>query len=278
MSRALIIPDVDFSTNKLDTVTFGTVPCTAISLSDSTKTLTTIGGTATLTASLTPPNTTDTLTWTSSDNTVVSVSNGVITANKVGEATITATCGEQTATCTVAVNVIPNAVVVGAFSPYKTASGTKATTNNTGTTTSEFKYGIIAGNNSDTSVRRVDCYNGVNEGDYRFVPIPVPSGADRIKIESKLYKNTTLLSFQTNFLWFDSTQDSGGASGAKCLAGKGENVYDQDNTATSVTIDIPTDLTGLDSFAVGIKLSDWAIKYNTDYSQYFDITILPPST
>lgn len=41
--------------------------------------------------------------WTSSDETVASISEGIVTANAPGTATITATCGTQTATCVVTV-------------------------------------------------------------------------------------------------------------------------------------------------------------------------------
>ena len=102
MSKALVVYGVDFSTNKVKTVTFGnTVPCTALSLSDSTHAFTAIGATKTLTATPTPSNTTDTLSWASSDENVATVADGVVTCVGVGSATITATCGTQTATCAI---------------------------------------------------------------------------------------------------------------------------------------------------------------------------------
>lgn len=59
--------------------------------------------TAALTATLTPANATDSVVWTSSDSTVASVSNGTVTALKAGNATITATAGGKSASCTVTV-------------------------------------------------------------------------------------------------------------------------------------------------------------------------------
>ena len=60
--------------------------------------------TATLTATVTPDNATDkTVTWTTSADDVATVVNGVVTAKKVGTATITATAGGKSATCTVTV-------------------------------------------------------------------------------------------------------------------------------------------------------------------------------
>lgn len=60
--------------------------------------------TATLTATVTPDNATDkTVTWTSADEKVATVENGVINAVGNGTTTITAQVGEKTAICTVTV-------------------------------------------------------------------------------------------------------------------------------------------------------------------------------
>ncbi len=64
------------------------------------------GESVTLTVTFTPENTTDkTVVWTTSDPEVATVDeNGVVTAVGEGSATITATCGEVSATCQVTVN------------------------------------------------------------------------------------------------------------------------------------------------------------------------------
>ena len=63
-----------------------------------------IGGTATLVATVTPEDATDkTVTWTSSDEAVATVQDGVVTAVAAGEATITAKAGDAEAACTVTV-------------------------------------------------------------------------------------------------------------------------------------------------------------------------------
>ncbi len=90
------------------------IPVTNISL-DKTSVALEIGDTQTLTATITPSNATDkTVTWTSSNPSVASVSNGVITAKAVGTATITVktTDGSKTATCTVTVKT-PTVSVAG---------------------------------------------------------------------------------------------------------------------------------------------------------------------
>ena len=62
-----------------------------------------VGDTFSLTATVTPANTTDTIEWTSSNPSVATVSNGNVTAVALGTATITATIGSVSATCTVTV-------------------------------------------------------------------------------------------------------------------------------------------------------------------------------
>lgn len=79
------------------------IPCTAVVMS--ADTLTFIGkDTQTLTANVTPANTTDPVVWSSSDETVATVSKGVVTPVGNGNCVITATCGEFSDECAVSVN------------------------------------------------------------------------------------------------------------------------------------------------------------------------------
>ena len=72
-----------------------------------------IGDTETIAATVLPENTTDQLTWLSSDEAIATVQDGVVTAVALGEATITAKAGEKTATCSVKVEFKMNAVDLG---------------------------------------------------------------------------------------------------------------------------------------------------------------------
>ena len=102
MSKALVIKGASFAVNKIETISIlDPVPCTGISLSKSTVTFTEIGATETLTATVTPSNTTDSVTWESSDSNVATVANGVVTSTGIGTATITAYCGTHSASCSV---------------------------------------------------------------------------------------------------------------------------------------------------------------------------------
>lgn len=79
------------------------IPVTSISLSSSELSIQ-LGHSETLTATVLPDNATDkTVTWMTSDASVASVKDGVVTANKFGTAIITAKAGDKTATCSVKV-------------------------------------------------------------------------------------------------------------------------------------------------------------------------------
>lgn len=62
-----------------------------------------IGGTLMLTATLEPLDATDEILWSSSNETVVTVEDGTVTAHAAGKATITVTAGEASATCEIEV-------------------------------------------------------------------------------------------------------------------------------------------------------------------------------
>lgn len=86
------------------TITPVQVPATAITLNATSQKLLT-GKTVTLTATVTPSDTTDTVVWTSSNESVATVSaDGIVTGVKAGTAVITATAGNVKAECTVTVS------------------------------------------------------------------------------------------------------------------------------------------------------------------------------
>ena len=89
-----------------------TIACTDITLSD-TKLSFTGSGNKTITATLTPSNTTDVLTYTSSNKSIATVNNeGVVTAVGNGNCIITATCGDISKTCNISVSGISTTVAV----------------------------------------------------------------------------------------------------------------------------------------------------------------------
>ena len=79
------------------------IDCTNITLNQSTLTFTTAKS-QTLVATVAPSNTTDTIVWKSSNKNVATVADGVVVPITIGECTITATCGDYSATCAVTVS------------------------------------------------------------------------------------------------------------------------------------------------------------------------------
>ena len=93
-------------------VTVSTVPVSGVTLDKRALTLL-VGDTRTLTAVVAPDTATNkTVSWTSGDSDIVSVANGVITALAPGEATITATAGSKSDTCTVKVYAAATGVTI----------------------------------------------------------------------------------------------------------------------------------------------------------------------
>ena len=87
------------------------VPCTGITLSESSISFAS-GDPITLTATVTPENTTDDIVWSTSDASIATVVDGVVHPIGNGTCTITATCGQQSATCSVTVSALAYSVTL----------------------------------------------------------------------------------------------------------------------------------------------------------------------
>ena len=103
-SATITAKAAEFTATCTVTVSKDVIEVTGISLNQTSLALKE-GESATLTATVTPDDATDkTVTWTSSNPSVATVSEGKVTAIKEGSATITASAGGKTATCTVTVS------------------------------------------------------------------------------------------------------------------------------------------------------------------------------
>lgn len=183
MSRALVIPTADFSANALEQITITEpVPCTGITLDQATGEITVIGNTLTLTPTLSPADTTDTVTWASSDTTVATVSNGVVTTVGIGTATITASCGNYSASCTITSRAFLAGVNLGGVN---LAGGTLAGGGNgLAYLSAVSSRGTIIGGSGTLGLYRA--YEEV-----MYYPIPMPNGTKRIRITSGDYPAIT---------------------------------------------------------------------------------------
>ena len=252
MGLALVIKNADFQTNKLDTVTFiDNVPCTGITLNQSTLSLNTTDEPVTLIAAPTPSDTTDSIRWSSSNTSVATAQNGVITPIAEGAATITATCGGYSATCLVNVAFIFEYVLVSGYDIAKASStGSWAyVEKKTGNTT----YYILAGDNSDTTVNPVPYDETIDTSPYRFVPLQIPSGVEKIIL-------TSTYAMLTRFEWFDSTRKETYSNyGAYLVEGLRQSQGFDQGQASSQTLEIAIPSTaGIDSFAATIYLLEKA--------------------
>lgn len=262
MGKALVIKNVDFSENKLTTVTLGSaVPCTGLSLSESSVSFTSITS-VTITATRVPANTTDTVAWSTSNPSVVTVSSGIVTAVGVGSATITATCGQQTATCSVSVVLDPEYVLVAGYNPSRRSTTSHGATLNVTTTK---KAHVLAANNSSESVLPIEDKDNIDTGNWRFVPLVLPAGATGFSITSEY-------EFKTRIQWFDNTKVSDvNHKGAWVVVGNNSDNFDQSDWATTQTFAKPSD-SGINSFGGCVYMrSHESESLNGNYAD--DITI-----
>lgn len=252
-SKALVIKGVNFSTNRIKTVSFGEeVPCTAVSLSQSSITFTALG-TYTLTATPTPSNTTDSVVWSTSDSSVATVDSGVVTAVGIGTATITATCGTQTATCSVSVSVtLSNSDF--AMIDHKVNSGTDLNNGKDylsayGDSSDTYKKYEMALSATATTSGYKAC-TGTNELYDAKYPIMIPNNAT--VIEAEVPNGTTLSS--TTVIYFKSSEQP-----SYSISGKGTKVVYKGNAVNAsqnkCTHTIPDNVSGLDSFAIVFTFS-----------------------
>lgn len=115
MSKALVIKNADFSVNKVSTITFDEeIPCTGVSFDSASVTVTSLGSIS-VPYTVTPSNTTDAVRIVSSDPSVVSVNGTALTAVGIGSCILTVTCGSQSDSCSVAVDVAIDPYVVRGF-------------------------------------------------------------------------------------------------------------------------------------------------------------------
>ena len=135
------------SEDKSSSSSIVTVPVESVSLNESCLELFSNDTSVSLTATVLPENATNkSVTWSSSDGTVATVTNGNITPIKAGEATITATTvdGNKTALCELLIKdptAVPNYVLHGAFNS-ETDWTNKSMVNNPYSTTEYMILGV----------------------------------------------------------------------------------------------------------------------------------------
>ena len=265
MAKTLIIKDADYSNNALTQVLFDTVPCTGITLDKETLSIVTTGNTASLTATKSPADTTDAVTWSTSDSNVATVSNGTVTAVGIGTATITVSCGEYSDTCAITVTEFMDKDILKKMCPAYITDANKISGGGNGitgisTTSTYANRGSLAASSGE---KYVNDFNGDH-----FYAYPLPKNTARIKIT-----DTGSTGIKTQTIYWYNSQTSSTASGYENMCGVlGDTVLSSESSTTYITT-IPTyqDLPAPDSVVIMFR----TYKTGTTFadSDFADVTI-----
>lgn len=239
MSKALVIKGANYSTNKVATVVFNDpIPCTGITLSSDTVSITDFG-TATLTCTVTPIDTTDAVTWASSNTDVVTVSGGVLTVVGIGVCTVTATCGNYSATATVTVEI--------AVTPEFTWGTTNLASNHMYYTDST-SFFICSGDGSQAIEYNIPKYGSQTDKVY---PFAIPKNTAKVRVSrSGTGVNALFYNANRNLSWLKNefSGDSDAPNSAKYVGASTETV--NLCTASSGEFVVPE---GVDAFAFVVR-------------------------
>ena len=150
------VPPTDSGAPEPSETTPVTVPSdvTGIKLNREDFTMSSVGETWNLQPEVTPAGATGTITWTSSDEAVAKVENGVVTAVGGGNCTVTATSGTATATCTGGATTTPS--TGGTLTLNKSEFAITAQWPDPYTLKASGGSGTVTWSSSDTSVATVD--------------------------------------------------------------------------------------------------------------------------
>lgn len=198
MAKALVIKNADFELNRVAQVDLSDLkPCTGISLDKSTISATSFAG-QTIVATVQPVGCTDTVVWTSSDDQVATVIGGVVSIHGLGTATITATCGGHSASCTVTVDNVEIATGFRFGSLYTTGSNDYATA----TVPDNYKRIVYSDEVPLDTSRLRYARSGSFVGDFNLAPTTLPSGVGSVELISNDVSGVYYI------LFYDSTQSA----------------------------------------------------------------------
>lgn len=240
MSKALVIKSVDFSANRVEQITLrNTVYCTGITLNKNNITSNEIDVTEALVATVTPVDCTEQVIWQTSDVTVATVNNGTVTIVGLGTATITVTCGNYSATCSVTVNDVP--VDSGfTFAFVASDSGKDYAYFN-----APYYNRISFADRVDKNTSRLRLSVATVTTDYYLAPHVFPHGTNKINVYSRELNN----SYSCYIFFFSSNKVSTAAGCAKMIEKFTQNAS---NNVIDYTVDVPD---GADSFVAVVYTS-----------------------
>lgn len=148
-------------------------------------------------------------------------------------------------------------VLVAGYAPERRSStGPAATLNKQSGATSQFY--VLATNSTDPAALPIESKDGIDTGDWNFVPIVLPEGATGFTI-------STEGELKSRVLWFNNTEkETINNKGAKVLSGKsGAQGLDQDDYTPTYTYTVP-EVTGINSFCCAVLVHNQQKDVNTD--------------
>ena len=226
MAKTLVLNGTNFAINKIETITFGeSIPCTGITISEQSADVD-YGGYYNVSVSVTPVNTTDSIIW-SSSNENFSVTNGIVSINGVGEAIITASCGNYSA------YVVLTSTATFDSDNFDTADNMYLDFSGDVATLAKANGKLAIGNVSETGYHALWSDADTQAVGLTFCPIAIPVGSTSLTIN---YTNT----HSTRIGFADmNTQCSAGYGGVKIV-----NFESTVGTATKRTISLPEGANG----------------------------------
>jgi len=236
MGRVLIIKNANFAANKVSTVNFlDDLSCFSLSLNKHEQSMENVGDTATLIATVYPTDTPDTITWSSSDDNIVSVSNGVLTQTGTGTVVITATCNGHSDTCTITA-IQKFAGMSYEIGRYAHKSDVAAEDYVYVESAGSAHYAVIYKNGGDTKRAR--------GGDGQFYPIPIPNVGTHIAVQTVSGVRITLWFVDKDTACDASAGNSGFEPLAKFISGDA-SAYDGTVATGDRIVEIPQGASGM---------------------------------
>ena len=243
MRKILVISGADFHENKLDTITFNdAIPCTGVQLNVDTISFTGWNETFTLTATVTPSNTTDGKLWSSSNTSVATVSSsGVVTAKGIGTTTITVRCGSQSASCTVTATVTFNDSDILKTYPYGVIANSFTAGNDAAQLVSNATFPVY-GYAFATGTYEVAVNSGNTVGNQAY-GIPIPANASTLFITLPDTTGTKLRLCNVSYHNSQVLQTSvAGVEACKFVGNKSYSASEFGDSGTTLTINITTEM------------------------------------
>lgn len=246
MAKTVIIRTGDFEANRLTQVTLTEqVPCASLTLDKSEINATSLDP-QTITATVLPADCSDVLTWESSDETVATVNDGVVTIVGLGETTITATCGRKTASCAVTVGTIEISSGFGWGTVYVYGDNNYARANVPSEYKTQYYADKIPLDSTRLRLSRVSAF----VGDFNLAPVVLPLNVGKIRITASNASEYNILTYQSNQV--------SSSTGVALLIDK-----NAETAPSGGVVDATFDISECDAFTAYVK-------YKNAYSVYAD--------